>query len=712
MMRDLTLFAVTTLLGLATASSNSSTLGLLKYNGVALGDWESAYDKASAFVGNLTTEQKLAIMTGSSVTSATNESFSALVFGDGDMGLQDFNYVSAFSLASAIAMTWDQDAYYQQAKAVGIKFYKKEIQVLNAPTSQPIGRTPWGGRFGETFGPDPYLNGLATGLSVKGYVETGVISGAKHFLLYEQETNRTSDPNSISPNPASGPLPYSSKTDDKTLHETYLWPFYDAVKNGLGAVMCAMTKVNNTLACQNSDLLLKHLKTELGFPGLVYPDTKAQSTETAETLNNGEDYGDSTYWSTSVVKSLLANDNGLQPAEQGDSAFVDVRGNHSKLIRKYGAQSMALLKNKNNALPLKTVRRMSIFGAHAGAIVDATGFGSGQASYPYLVTPLVPLTVKATEDGTILNWILKDNYTSTAGSSLIPSVAGSTAVSPSYATYAGNSDVCIVFLNTLAGEGADRTELYNPDQDTMVNTVADNCNNTIVVINTVGPRLLDQWIEHENVTAVLYGSLLGQGSGNSIVDVLYGDVNPSGRLIYSIPKNESDYNVGLCYTSQCNFTEGVYLDYRYFDAHNITTRFPFGHGLSYTSFSYSNLTISATPTGHLAVGGYSDLWDTVNSISVTINNTGSLSGAEIPQLYLSFPDSADQPLRQLRGFERVELATGEQKTATFNLRRREISYWNVVEQQWVVAAGEYKVYVGASSRDFKLHGSFTVQTDV
>ncbi|PWY90407.1 putative beta-glucosidase D [Aspergillus sclerotioniger CBS 115572] len=657
-------------------------------------------------------------------------------------------------------MTWDQDAYYEQAKAVGTEFYKKGIQILNAPTSQPIGRTPWGGRFGETFGPDPYLNGLATGLAVKGYVDTGVISGAKHFILYEQETNRTNDAGSISPNPASGPLPYSSNTDDKTLHETYLWPFYDAVKNGLGAVMCAMTKVNNTLACQNSDLLLKHLKTELGFPGLVYPDTKAQSTETAETVNNGEDYGDSTYWSTSVMKALLANgtlsearlndmtirnmigyyysnlDNGLQPAEQSDGAYVDVRGNHSKLIRKYGAQSMALLKNKNNALPLKAVRRMSIFGAHAGAYVAgpnqdlsidgsgptyqghlATGSGSGQASYPYLVTPLVPLTVKATEDGTILNWILKDNYTSTAGSSLIPSVAGSTAVSPSYSTYASNSDVCIVFLNALAGEGEDRMELYNTDQDKMVNTVADNCNNTIVVINTVGPRLLDQWIEHDNVTAVLYGSLLGQESGNSIVDVLYGDVNPSGRLIYSIPKNESDYNVNLCYTSQCNFTEGVYLDYRYFDAQNITTRYPFGHGLSYTSFSYSNLTISkqnptlsAAPTGHLAVGGYNDLWHTVNSISVIIHNTGSLSGAEIPQLYLSFPDSADQPLRQLRGFERVKLGTGEQKTVTFDLHRRDISYWDVISQQWRIAAGEYKVFVGASSRDFRLHGSFSVET--
>jgi len=131
-------------------------------------------------------------------------------------------------------------------------------------------------------------------------------------------------------------------------------------------------------------------------------------------------------------------------------------------------------------------------------------------------------------------------------------------VTSSISTYAENTDACIVFLNALAGEGADRTELYNVDQDNLVKSVAENCNNTIAVINTIGARLVDQWIENDNITAVVYGSLLGQESGNSIVDVLYGDVNPSGRLIYTIAKNESDYNVDLCYTAQCNFTEGTF----------------------------------------------------------------------------------------------------------------------------------------------------------
>ncbi|PYH89751.1 hypothetical protein BO71DRAFT_402808 [Aspergillus ellipticus CBS 707.79] len=554
-----------------------------------------------------------------------------------------------------------------------------------------------------------------------------------------------------------GSAPYSSNADDKTLHETYLWPFYDAVKNGMGAVMCAMTKVNNTLSCQNSDLLLKHLKTELGFPGFVWPDTMAQN-NALESAINGEDYGSSSIWSTSTMETMLANgsltetrlndmvtrnlmgyyhvglDNGLQPEAEAEDAYVNVRGNHSKIIRENGAKSMALLKN-NGALPLNKPRVMSVFGAHAGPVIGgpnqgmnidgagptyqghlASGTGSAQASYPYLVTPYVSLTNKAVEDGTMMRWIMNDTYASTAGSSLIPESDASTAVTPSYADYASNADACLVFLNALSGEGADRTELYNDDQDTMVSTVADNCNNTIVVINAVGPRLVDQWIEHDNVTAVLYGSLLGQESGNSIVDVLYGEVNPSGRLIYTIAKNESDYNVDICYTAQCNFTEGVYIDYRYFDAYNVTPRYPFGHGLSYTTFSYSDLTISKpstlskAPSGNRTVGGYADLWDTVTGISVDVSNTGSLDGAEVPQLYLGFPASAKQPVRQLRGFDRVDIAAGNHETTTFDLRRRDISYWDVTAQQWLVAAGTYRVYVGASSRDLRLNGTFTVET--
>ncbi|KAL6237503.1 putative beta-glucosidase D [Aspergillus navahoensis] len=799
------------LLGTALATTSNSGAGLLSNGKVSLGDWKSAHEKASQFVSKLNTTEKIKLITGSSVTTSDGETFTALDILDGDMGPQAYYYVSAFSLSSALAMTWDKEAMYAQGRAVAAEFYGKGIQMVAGPTSQPLGRTPWGGRLVESFGPDPYLNGIATGLETRAYADVGVIAGAKHFILNEQETNRTgsmgggsgggvlggggmggADSNSstlggtfptssagampssssmpggsemgggmagdgASSSSSSSSAPYSSNADDKTLHETYLWSFYDAVHSGLGGVMCAMTKVNGTLSCESSSLLMDILKTELGFPGMVWPDTNGQQNALASAAN-GLDYGSSSLWSDSTIEGYLESnnltearlndmairnlmgyyyvnlDNGTQPSTAAQDDYVDVRANHAKLIRSHGSKSMVLLKNKNNTLPLNKPHKMAIFGSHARAAIAgpnlqfsvegsgptydghiATDSGSGQASLPYLITPENALNIKASQDGTMLRWVANDTYSSSSGSTLVMQGSSSTSVTPSISTYSENMDVCLVFINAFAGEGADRTELRNTDQDDLINEVADNCDNTVVVINTVGARILDSWVEHENVTAILYGSLLGQESGNSIVDVLYGDVNPSGRLPYTIAKNESDYNVEICYTAQCNFTEGNYIDYRYFDAYNVTPRYEFGYGLSYTSFAYSNLRIQGPsalatyPTGQLAVGGYEDLWDTVAKVTVIIRNSGSFDGAEVPQLYISYPDLAQQPVRQLRGFENVFIKKGQKTKVTFELRRRDISYWDVQEQKWAVAPGKYGVSVGASSRDLRLQGSFAVK---
>lgn len=180
---------------------------------------------------------------------------------------------------------------------------------------------------------------------------------------------------------------------------------------------------------------------------------------------------------------------------------------------------------------------------------------------------------------------------------------------------------------------------------------------------------------------------------------------------------QSSYNfTSICSPLTVILLIGVYIDYRYFDSEDIEPRYPFGHGLSYTNFTYSNMKVdnpysnlTAYPTGELSVGGYSDLWDMVSNISVEVSNTGSVDGAEVPQLYIGYPSMANQPIRQLRGFERVEIEAGGQTTTTFSLRRRDISYWDVVAQKWAVAAGQYNVYVGASSRDLRLNGSMTVE---
>lgn len=217
---------------------------------------------------------------------------------------------------------------------------------------------------------------------------------------------------------------------------------------------------------------------------------------------------------------------------------------------------------------------------------------------------------------------------------------------------------------------------------------------------------------------ILYSGLLGEQSGNAIADVLYGDVNPSGKLAYTLAESADDYPIDICNTSDCDYSEGVYLDYRYFDAQNMSVSYPFGHGLSYTTFNYSS-TATATvtnttalaskyPTGGLAIGGEADLWDEVVSVTTTISNTGSRDGAEVAQLYLTFPSEAAQPGRILRSFEKVQIAAGATADVTLSLRRRDVSYWNVVAQKWAIASGTYTVSVGASSRDIKATTTFTV----
>jgi beta-glucosidase len=573
-------------------------------------------------------------------------------------------------------------------------------------------------------------------------------------LTTRQEINGTStgsDGSSASTDD-SGSAPYTSNVDDKALHETYLWPFYDGVKGGMGATMCAMTKVNGTLSCENSQLLNTILKTELGFPGMVWPDQNGQSSAFGS-ADGGLDYGSSQYWSNDTLLTGISNgsftqerlddmavrnviayykvnlNNGSQPAEAGSNDYVDVRGNHSAINREVGAASLILLKNTNSALPLKKPRSMALFGVSAGPSMAgpnyifsvqgtpetydghlAGGAGSGQTSFPYLITPQQALTYRASQDGTMIRWILNNTYTESTTSTIAGGLSGGTALAHTISAYSTDAEVCLVFLNAFSGEGADRTELRNTEQDALVTSVASECNNTIVIINTVGPRLLDTWIENSNVTGVIYGGLLGQESGNSIVDVLYGTVNPSGRLPYTLAKNESDYNVQTCYTAVCNFTEGNYIDYKYFDAYNVTPRYEFGFGLSYTNFTYgaANLTItnstalsSIYPTGQLSVGGKADLWDEVIRVSLPITNSGSVDGNEVAQLYVQYPDAADEPVRQLRGFEKVLVKSGEQEMVSFSVRRRDVSFWDTKAQDWAVARGKYVFWVGASSRDLR-----------
>lgn len=300
----------------------------------------------------------------------------------------------------------------------------------------------------------------------------------------------------------------------------------------------------------------------------------------------------------------------------------------------------------------------------------------------------------------------------------------------------------MVFINADSGEDYITVDNNEGDRknltawhggDNLVLAVAAQNNNTIVVVHSVGPLILEPWIDHPNVTAVLWAGLPGQEAGNSLVDVLYGDWNPTGRLPYTIAKQPSDYPAQLVTGGgpsdilSIPYTEGLEIDYRHFDAQNIEPRFEFGFGLSYTQWKYSNLRIQKLQTNdgpdtHLAKaweqgeasprveGGSRAIWlhRPAFQVTFTLQNSGSLFGGEIPQLYVNFPSSSGEPPSVLKGFTNTEASPGEKKTITLNLSRYDLSIWDTEKQGWRKPGGSIGFSVGASSRDVRLKGKVPV----
>lgn len=414
-------------------------------------------------------------------------------------------------------------------------------------------------------------------------------------------------------------------------------------------------------------------------------------------------------------------------------ASRDVRDNHGELIRKIAAEATVLLKNQNQTLPLKAPQRIAIFGNDAGSGTEgplnqqkfefgtlAVGGGSGAALFTYLVSPLEAIKARAAQDGALVetwqnNTQVINRDPNGWGSSPLPN----------------DPEVCIVFLKGWATEAQDRESLELDWQgNELVETVASYCPNTVVVTHSAGINILP-FADNENVTAILAAHYPGQESGNSIVDVLYGDVNPSGHLPYTIAYEASDYN-GPIVTNinttgkddwQQYFDEKLEIDYRYFDAQNIDVRYEFGFGLSYTTFDFpstltvspsnkqKNATITSRPEDReTQPGGNPALWEVLFTAETEVRNTGDVRGHAVPQLYVSFPDSTPEgtPPQQLRGFEKIELAAGQRAKATFELMRRDLSYWDINAQQWLIPEGEFVLSVGFSSRDLVETTTLTV----
>ncbi|KAF6829343.1 beta-glucosidase g [Colletotrichum plurivorum] len=755
-------------------------------NATGNGGWEEALAKAKAFIAELTLEEKADMVTGQpgpcvgNIVAIPRLGFNGLCLQDGPLSIRVADYASVFSAGVSAAATWDKDILYERGLAMGKEFKAKGAHVALSPVAGPLGRSAYSGRNWEGFSPDPYLTGVAMELTINGHQDAGVQATAKHWIANEQETMR--NPTFVKNGTATDidVQAISSNIDDRTLHELYVWPFANAVKANAASFMCSYQRINGSYGCQNSKTNNGILKTELGFNGYVMTDWGALHSGMAS-IEAGTDMdmpgGLGTYGMTWEAGSFFggnittAVNNGtlnvarlddmitrimtpyfwlgqdkdfptIDPSTGDLNTFSpkktwvrefnltgersrDVRENHGELIRKHGAAATVLLKNVGKALPLKAPKSIAIFGNDAGE--DTQGFynqddfefgtlvaggGSGTGRLTYLVTPLEAIKTRASKDGALIQqWL---NNTLIVNSNVtdlwIPKAP----------------EVCLVFLKTWAQEAADRQHLdVDWDGNEVVETVAKDCNNTIVITHSSGINTLP-WANHPNVTAILAAHYPGQESGNSLVDILYGDVNPSARLPYTIALNGTDYNAPPTtainttgeYDWQSWFDEKLEIDYRYFDAHNISVRYEFGFGLSYTTFGVADFAaepvvegITSAPEDRpIQPGGNPALWETIYNATAVVSNTGDVAGAAVPQLYVTFPADttpAGTPPRQLRGFDKVPLAPGESKTVGFELMRRDLSYWDVVSQQWVIPAGEFTLSLGWSSRDLQAFAKIT-----
>ncbi|RYP50569.1 hypothetical protein DL768_003965 [Monosporascus sp. mg162] len=764
------------------------------------GPWADAFSRAVAFVEQLTVEEKVSLASG--IRSSTGSSgtlngcsgniaaiprlnFSGLCLSDAGQGVRATDFVSGFPSGIHVGASWNRALARSRAESMGLEFRVKGVNIALGPVVGPLGRVVTGGRNWEGFAADPYLCGALAYETVLGVQSQGVITSTKHFIANEQETHRMShdDVEAV-----------SSNIDDKTMHELYLWPFQDAVHAGTGNIMCSYNRVNNSYGCANSKAQNGLLKTELGFQGAVTSDWGAIHAGVATALAgmdmvmpNSELWGDRLTeavrngsipeerlddMATRIIASWyqMGQDRdfpepgiGMPPDLAKAHRIVDARNVSSQRVLLDGAiEGHVLVKNIRNALPLKRPKMLSIFGysarspdqwnykinggiaawtfggesSYLGRDVSAgfagevdndwsaiapngtlfSGGGSGAVTPASVSSPFDALTARAYDDGTALFW---DFF------SPQPDVAE-------------GSDACLVIGNAYASEGYDRPGLRDNHTDGLVRHVADRCNNTVVVLHNVGARLVDPWFDHANVTAVLLAHLPGEASGRALVALLYGDANPSGKLPYTVARNESDYGALLgpsraegrfARFPQSDFSEeGVFIDYRHFDARNVTPRFEFGFGLSYTTFEYSNLRIERQggnnstninsgggdditeyPRGAVREGGPADLWDVLVIVRADVANTGGVAGAEVAQLYVGIPGSG-VPARQLRGFAKPFLNASASATVDFELTRRDLSVWDVAAQRWRLPLGgqSFAVYVGGSSRDLPLRGTLTL----
>ena len=641
----------------------------------------------------LTLEQKCALLSGAgtfttrgfpeagvpSITLADGPNGVRRQAGAADhLGLNPSLPATCFPTASAVACSWDPSLGEQIGQAMGEEAAAQEVAVLLGPGLNTK-RSPLCGRNFEYFSEDPYLSGKLAAGYVRGIQSNGIAACPKHFAVNSQELRRMAS---------------DSVLDERTLRELYLTGFEIVVKEAHPkTIMSSYNQVNGTYANENAHLLQEILRREWGFDGAVVTDWGGSNDHTAgvrsgSTLEMPAPGGDTVRELLQAVRDgrlteadidarvaeMLTLVQQTHPVIEQHSRSFDVKAHHA-LARRAAAQSIVLLKNEENLLPLAGGTRVAVIGDFAKT-PRYQGAGSS--------------AVNATQLDSLLDCLPE------SGLQVIGYAAGfdrqgrpDTARREEAVSLAAKAEVVVLCLGLdelRESEGLDRSDMKLAENQIELLRAVRKANHNVVVVLNAGAPVEAPWLP--DCKALVYGALGGQAGAGAMADVLTGRQNPEGKLAETWPAAYADTPAKEHFGGQgrtVQYREGLYVGYRYYQTAGVTVAFPFGYGLSYTNFTYSDL--QATPEG----------------VTLTVTNTGLRAGAEIVQLYVAKPDAVVfRPVQELKGFAKVRLEAGESKRIALPLDDKAFRYWNVRTNAWEVEGGCYELRVGASADDIRL----------
>ncbi len=662
--------------------------------------------KITNLIKKLSLEEKAALCTGAgpwTTTPVERLGIPEMTVTDGPHGVRRVEDVhtfistsvpaTCFPTATSMASTWDVDLIHRLGEAIAEECIALKVDVVLGPGVN-MKRTPLCGRNFEYYSEDPYLAGEMAVSFIKGVQSKGVGTSLKHFAANNQEYQRST---------------ISSEIDERTLREIYLPAFEAAVKKAKPwTVMCSYNKLNGTYAAENHRLLTEILREEWGFEGFVVSDWGAVH-DRVDALEAGLDLempGPRERRVKAVIDAVRSGkldesvldeavrrilDIVFKAAETKKGGSFDVVRHHA-LARRVAGEGMVLLKN-DGILPLKIHKHIAVIG-RAAKEAYFQGGGSSHINPTQLDNPYEELQKMAGD--TELSYAEGYPNDESFDQALIDEACKN----------ARSADVALLYLSlpaTKESEGSDRPDLdLTSYQVSLIKAVTAVQPNTIVILNNGAPVVMSEWID--GTAAVLEAWMMGQAGGGAIADVLYGKVNPSGKLAETFPLKLIDTPAYINYPGEngaVRYGEGIFMGYRYYDTKEVPTLFPFGYGMSYTTFDYKNPLVSSQTFRD--VDGL--------TVSVDVTNTGKVAGKEVVQVYVQDHKSRlVRPPKELKSFAKVELQPGETKTVTVSLDFRAFAYYHPAYRQWITEDGEFNILIGASSTDIRCTKTVTLHS--